>query len=179
MPHESGYPKHHWRPAQAVATLVLKTPNGTPWRLSVASDARTSPSGGWRPAASVFRLPERPQAVPEAICVIGRPEAGRGPVMENFDSPGVRSGPDFRSRGRREKRNLSIALRTTSIGLPPALTDCSIRDGAATSPAVARLLLPDNTGHERLLPHRAWNGVDRREQGGGAGVQITRLAYVD
>jgi hypothetical protein len=36
---------------------------------------------------------------------------------------------------------------TTSIGLPPALTVCSIRDRAATSPAVARLLLPDTWSH--------------------------------
>src|SRR5450755_460280 len=65
---------------------------------------------GWLEAGR-FRIqaPERPRAVPEAICVIGGSEAGRGPVMETFESPGMRSGPDVRSRWRREKRNLAIA----------------------------------------------------------------------
>lgn len=64
--------------------------------------------------------PNDDELFPDAICVIGGPEAGRGPVMENFDSCGVRAGPHFRSPGRMEKRPGSIALRTisTTFGKP-------------------------------------------------------------
>jgi hypothetical protein len=38
-------------------------------------------------------------------------------------------------------------VRTSSDSPSPTLTDCSIHDGAATSPVLARQLLPDKTSH--------------------------------
>src|SRR5450759_5763 len=62
------------------------------------------------------------------------------------------------------------AQRTSSDITAPTSTDCSIHDGAATSPVLAKQLLSDKTSHAGAampgaIPMWPESPADRREQG--------------
>jgi hypothetical protein len=59
-------------------------------------------------------------------------------------------------------RRGSVVLGTSCSSAPPSSTDCSIRDGAVVSPAVATRLLPDKTGSRLHRQLRVDPGSGRR-----------------
>jgi hypothetical protein len=105
----------------------------------VASDARTPPSGWLEVGRSRNQAPERPRAVPAGDLRHRRLGGGRGHSWRPSNRPAC--APDQTSVPVGEERSATYLSHfgrkqrlTADPTATPALTDCSIRDGAATRP---------------------------------------------
>ena len=70
-------------------------------------------------------------------------------------------------------------VRTSSDSPSPTLTDCSIHDGAATSPVLAKQLLSDRSGHAGPDPGEPPERAVPRLQGPREPGQVVVRAYAN